>query len=247
MIKALIIDDEPLARNIIKEYLLAYPQIEVVEECGNGFEGLKAITLHQPQLVFLDIQMPKITGFELLELLDNFPAIIFTTAFDEYALKAFELNAIDYLLKPFNEDRFNKALAKFLSSNKEEQITPIQNFSQNITSQNQTQNERIVVKLGNKIKVISIYDISHFAADDDYVNIHTSDGEYLKNQTLSFFEKTLNPNLFVRVHRSYIVKIDQITKIEAYEKDGYILILKSGKKIPISKTGYPKLKAVLGI
>lgn len=246
MIKALIIDDEPLARNIIKEYLLNFPQVEVAEECGNGFEGLKAINQHQPQLVFLDIQMPKITGFELLELLDELPAIIFTTAFDEFALKAFEANAVDYLLKPFNEERFKKAMDKFLSANKEEK-NALQNIVEAVSAQNQTQNERIVIKLGNKIKVISIYDISHLTADDDYVKIYTADGEFLKNQTLAFFEKNLNPNLFVRVHRSHIVKIDQITKIEAYEKDSHLLILKSGQKIPVSKTGYPKLKSVLGI
>lgn len=246
MIKALIIDDEPLARNIIKEYLLAYPQIEVVEECGNGFEGLKAITEHQPQLIFLDIQMPKITGFELLELLEEMPAIIFTTAFDEFALKAFESNAIDYLLKPFSEERFNKAVDKFLSNNNT-QSQPLQEISEYVAQQNSTQNERIVVKIGNKIKVISIYDISYLAADDDYVKITTPEGDFLKNQTLSFFEKNLNPNLFVRVHRSYIIKIDQINKIESYEKDSHIVILKSGEKIPVSKTGYPKLKAVLGI
>ena len=209
MIKALIIDDEPLARNIIKEYLLTFPQIEVVEECGNGFEGLKAINQHQPQLVFLDIQMPKITGFELLELLDELPAIIFTTAFDEFALKAFEANAVDYLLKPFNENRFKKAIDKFLSSNKKEQTKPVQNIVEAVSATNQTQNERIVIKLGNKIKVISIYDITHIIADDDYVKIYTAEGEFLKNQTLAFFEKNLNPDLFVRVHRSNIVKIDQ--------------------------------------
>nr|WP_294898312.1 LytTR family transcriptional regulator DNA-binding domain-containing protein [uncultured Pedobacter sp.] len=247
MIKALIIDDEPLARNIIREYLLNFPQVEVIEECGNGFEGLKAINQHKPQLVFLDIQMPKITGFELLELVEELPAIIFTTAFDEFALKAFEANAVDYLLKPFNEERFKKAMDKFLSSNKEEQIKPVKNVLEAVSAQSQTQNERIVIKLGNKIKVISIYDITHLTADDDYVKIYTADGEFLKNHTLSFFEKNLNPNLFVRVHRSHIVKIDQITKIEAYEKDGHLLILKTGQKIPVSKTGYPKLKAVLGI
>ncbi|HET8830345.1 MAG TPA: LytTR family DNA-binding domain-containing protein, partial [Pelobium sp.] len=201
----------------------------------------------QPQLVFLDIQMPKITGFELLELLDELPAIIFTTAFDEFALKAFEANAVDYLLKPFNEERFKKAMDKFLSANKEEQSKPVKNIVEAVSSTNQTQNERIVIKLGNKIKVISIYDITHIIADDDYVKIYTAEGEFLKNQTLAFFEKNLNPNLFVRVHRSNIVKIDHITKIEAYEKDGHLLILKTGQKIPVSKTGYPKLKAVLGI
>jgi len=246
MIKALIIDDEPLARSIIAQYLLAYAEIEIMAECGNGFEGLKAINEHQPKLVFLDIQMPKITGFEMLELLDNIPSIIFTTAYDEFALKAFEANAIDYLLKPFDQERFNKAVDKFLANN------PIQSDQQKekielITQQNNIQNERIVVKTGNKIKVISIYDITHLTSDDDYVNIHTADGAFLKNQTLSFFEKNLDPKLFVRVHRSFIVKIDQITKLEPYEKDGYLLVLKTGERIPISKTGYPKLKAVLGI
>lgn len=247
MIKALIIDDEPLARNIITEYLLSYPQIKVVEECENGFDGLKAINQHQPNLVFLDVQMPKITGFELLELIDEMPSIIFTTAFDEFALKAFEANAVDYLLKPFSEERFKKSMDKFLSANKEVEPSPLQKIVETVSVQSQTQNERIVIKLGNKIKVISIYDISHLTADDDYVKIYTAEGEFLKNHTLSFFEKNLNPNLFVRVHRSHIVKIDQITKIEAYEKDGHLLILKTGQKIPISKTGYPKLKAVLGL
>ena len=246
MIKALIIDDEPLARIIISQYLLAYAEIEIVAECGNGFEGLKAINEHNPQLVFLDIQMPKITGFEMLELLDEMPSIIFTTAYDEFALKAFEANAIDYLLKPFDQERFNKAVDKFLTNN------PTQSHHQKekiefIAQQNNTQNERIVVKTGNKIKVISIYDITHLTSDDDYVNIHTAEGAFLKNQTLSFFEQNLNPKLFVRVHRSFIIKIDQITKLEPYEKDGHLIILKTGEKIPVSKTGYPKLKAVLGI
>jgi two-component system, LytTR family, response regulator len=245
MIKALIIDDEPLARSIVAEYLAAYPNIEVVQECENGFDGLKAINQHKPQLVFLDIQMPKITGFEMLELLDQVPPIIFTTAFDEFAIKAFETNAVDYLLKPFDENRFKKAMDKFLSAN------PVQQQKQTLATVNEiqstAQNERVVVKTGNKIKVISIYDIQYLAADDDYVNIHTSEGAFLKSQTLAFFEKTLDEKLFLRVHRSYIVKLDQITKIELFEKDSHVLILKSGEKIPVSKTGYPKLKAVLGI
>lgn len=247
MIKAIIIDDEPLARDVIKSYLADYPAISLVEECANGFEGLKAINQHQPHLVFLDIQMPKITGFELLELLDTLPSIIFTTAFDEFALKAFEANAIDYLLKPFSEERFQKAMDKFLATGIDTHTQKIPQLVEQLSAQNPSQTERVVIKLGNKIKVISIYDIAYLSADDDYVKIHTAEGEFLKNQTLAFFEKNLNPQLFVRVHRSFIVKIDQITKIESYEKDNLILILKSGEKIPISKTGYPKLKAVLGI
>jgi two-component system LytT family response regulator len=245
MIKALIIDDEPLARSIIVEYLAAFPNIQIMQECENGFDGYKAIMQHQPQLVFLDIQMPKITGFEMLELLEEIPSIIFTTAFDEFALKAFETNAVDYLLKPFDENRFNKAMEKFLSAHPKQQQT--QTIAAVNTVQYQAPNERIVVKTGTKIKVISIYDIHYLSSDDDYVNIHTAEGAFLKNQTMAFFEKTLDEKLFLRIHRSYIVKLDQITKIEPYEKDGHILILKSGEKIPVSKSGYPKLKAVLGI
>lgn len=245
MIKTIIIDDEPLARSIIIDYLQKYPDFEVLAECENGFEGLKAILHHQPNLVFLDIQMPKITGFEMLELVDQMPSIIFTTAFDEFALKAFEANAVDYLLKPFDQERFKKAIDKYLSAN------PTQMQKQTAATlesvQSHTINERVVVKTGNKIKVISIYDITHLSAEDDYVNIHTAEGAFLKNQTLAFFERTLNNQLFVRVHRSYIVKVDQITKLEPYEKDGHLVILKSGEKIPVSKTGYPKLKAILGI
>jgi two-component system LytT family response regulator len=246
MIKAIIIDDEPLARSIISEYLLSYNNIKVVAECGNGFEGLKAINEYNPDLIFLDIQMPKITGFEMLELIENIPPIIFTTAFDEFAIKAFETNAIDYLLKPFDQERFNKSIDKFLANSSVNAFLNNKALTETI-SLNTTKTERIVVKTGSKIKVISIYDIHLLSADDDYVNIHTTEGQFLKNQTLSYFEKNLDPLLFVRVHRSYIVKINQINKIEPYEKDGHILILKTGEKIPVSKSGYPKLKAVLGI
>jgi two-component system LytT family response regulator len=244
MKKALIIDDEPLARSIILEYLLEYPNILVVEECSNGFEGLKAIKEHQPDLIFLDIQMPKITGFEMLELLDQQPNIIFTTAFEEFAIKAFEANAVDYLLKPFDQDRFRKAISK-LSIHQSNNSTIKATLEE--AAHSPMQNERVVVKTGNKIKIIPVYDIHYIEAADDYVNIHTSEGEFLKNKTMAFFEKTLADKEFVRVHRSYIVKLDQITKIEPYEKDTHIILLKSGKKIPISKSGYPKLRIALGL
>ncbi len=246
MKKAIIIDDEPLARSIIIDYLKNYKDIQVVEECSNGFEGIKALNTHQPDLIFLDIQMPKITGFEMLELIENPPCVIFTTAFDEYAIKAFETNATDYLLKPFNLERFDKAIQKFNNSNTASNTSQTKNLIDN-AAKLPVQNERVVVKTGNKIKVISVYDIEYLEADDDYVNIHTFEGNFLKNRTLSFFEKTLDDTLFIRIHRSFIVKLDQITKIEPYEKDSHIVILKSGKRIPVSKSGYPKLTAVLGI
>jgi len=245
MKKAIIIDDEPLARSLILEYLKEYPQIAVAEECNNGFEGLKAIKEHQPDLVFLDIQMPKITGFEMLELLDQKPEIIFTTAFEEYAIKAFEAHAVDYLLKPFDQERFNKAVDKFLQ-NQHTGSEKVSNLLDEVAVSS-LKIDRIVVKTGNKIKIIPLYEIQCLEADDDYVNIHTSEGTFLKNKTMAFFEKTLNAKEFVRVHRSFIVKLDQVTKIEPYEKDGHLIWLKSGKKIPVSKSGYPKLRSALGL
>lgn len=247
MIKVLIIDDEPLARQIVKEYISNHPDMTVMQECNDGFEGVKAIQQHQPDLVFLDIQMPKINGFEMLELLEDSPSIIFTTAFDEYAIKAFENNAIDYLLKPFSQDRFDKAVSKW-----KEKVqagvakAPEPAFLETATAQ-PPQNQRVVVKTGSKIKIIPIEDIHYLEADDDYVKIYTQEGCFLKNKTMAYFEKTLDPGSFVRTHRSFIVNVKLITRIDPYEKEQHIAHLKTGASINVSKTGYAKLKQVLGI
>ena len=247
MIKAILIDDEPLARYILAEYLQSYTDITVVQECGDGFEGVKAIAQHQPDLIFLDVQMPKINGFEMLELLDTPPAVIFTTAFDEYAMKAFEAHAIDYLLKPFSKERFDKAMKKWKERyEKPEGKAAVQSLMENASTQPDQQN-RVVVKTGTKIRIIPMHEIHYLEADDDYVKIHTADGSYLKKKTMGYFEGVLDNTQFVRVHRSYILQIQQVTRIEPYEKEGHLAILKSGARIPISKTGYPKLKSVLGI
>jgi len=247
MIKAILIDDEPLARSILAEYLQAYKDIEVVQQCGDGFEGVKAIAQHQPDLIFLDVQMPKINGFEMLELLDTPPAVIFTTAFDEYAMKAFEAHAIDYLLKPFSKDRFDKALAKWRERfEKPEGKVAVQSLMESPSNQ-PDQHNRVVVKTGTKIRIIPMHEIHYLEADDDYVKIHTAEGSYLKKKTMSYFEDVLDKTQFVRVHRSYMLQISQVTRIEPYEKEGHLAILKSGARIPISKTGYPKLKSILGI
>lgn len=247
MKRALIIDDEPLARLVVAEYLQGFPQIELIQECGDGFEGVKAIMQHQPDLIFLDVQMPKINGFEMLELIDQRPAVIFTTAFDEYAIKAFEAHATDYLLKPFTRERFNKAVEKYL----QQAPTPAPQQQQTeslLNAVTQTgAHERVVVKTGTKVKIIPVQDILYLSADDDYVSIHTAEGSFLKNKTMNFFEQTLDARQFVRVHRSYILKVSEITRIDPYEKDAHIAILKSGAKIPVSKAGYVKLKQVLGI
>jgi len=246
MIKALIIDDEPLARMIVKEYLQKHPGIELLQECNDGFEGLKAIQQHQPDLIFLDIQMPKINGFEMLELLDRAPAVIFTTAFDEYAIRAFESHAVDYLLKPFSQERFDKALQKW---NEKAAVTnpSVSEPLLEAASQTPPQNQRIVVKNGSKIKIIPIEDVFYLEAADDYVKVHTKEGSFLKNKTMSHFEQSLDKTLFVRTHRSCIVNIQQITRIDPYEKDNHIAILKSGGRVSVSKAGYQKLKQVLGI
>jgi len=248
MKRVLIIDDEPLARMVVLEYLQPFnSQLQVMQECGDGFEGIKAIMQHQPDLVFLDVQMPKINGFEMLELVEQPPQVIFTTAFDEYAIKAFEAHAVDYLLKPFSRERFNKAVEKFLSQSGTAPAVKATEALLDSTSQSPAQHERIVVKTGTKVKIIPVHDVEYLAADDDYVSIHTAEGSFLKNKTMSFFEQTLDARQFARVHRSYIIRISEITRINPYEKDTHLAILKSGARIPVSKTGYVKLKQVLGI
>lgn len=244
MIRTILIDDETLARDVVKHYLKDYPHIEIVAECSDGFEGLKAITLHQPDFIFLDIQMPKISGFEMLELVEKHPAVIFTTAFDEYAIKAFEVNAVDYLLKPIEKSRFDLAMQKLPSKlAKEETSYPLLETA----SLSPIQNNRIVVKTAGVIKIIPVNELNYLEADDDYVKLSTTEGMFHKNKTMSFFEQTLDPLQFIRIHRSYIINMAQVTKIELKEKDSYVVLLKSGIWLPVSKTGYVKLKASLGL
>jgi len=244
--KCIIIDDEPLARMIIKEYLQDFPEIKVLQECNDGFEGLKAIQQWQPDLVFLDIQMPKINGFELLELLDNPPHIIFTTAFEEYAIKAFEAHAVDYLLKPFSKERFIKSLQQLDFQQKEVQKSKTEALFQT-TSVSPVQSGRVVVKDGGKIKIIPVKQIQYLEAADDYVKIQTAEGCFLKKKTMLYFEESLSPQQFIRIHRSYIINYQLITRIDPYEKDGHMVLLNTGARLPVSKSGYAKLKEVLGI
>jgi len=249
MKKVIIIDDEPLARSIVAEYLQSYPELQLLQECNDGFEGIKAIMQHQPDLIFLDSQMPKITGFEMLELIEQPPAVIFTTAFDEYAIKAFETHAVDYLLKPFSKERFDKAVQKWMEQKAVTQSAPAAATESLLetASLSPGQNQRIVVKNGAKIKIIPVHEVLYLEAADDYVKIHTAESYYLKNKTMAHFEKALDAQQFARCHRSYMVNVQHIARIDPYEKDGHIAILKSGAKVPVSKTGYVKLRQVLGL
>lgn len=242
MKKVLIVDDEPLARAIIKNYLQDFPQLELVGECGDGFEAVKAIAEKQPDLLFLDIQMPRINGFELLEIVNDPPSVIFTTAFDEYALKAFEVHALDYLLKPFSQERFAVAVEKWLSTGTMPKTT-----AETVHYQLPDEQHRIVIKDGTEIRIIPVADIHYVEAYDDYVKIYTSNGKHLKKATMTHFEQRLPAHTFMRIHRSYILNLQELTRIESFEKNSYIAILKSGARLAISRNAYGDLKTALGI
>ena len=246
MSKVVIIDDEPLARSLVVEYLQQHSSIEIAAECNDGFQGVKAIMQHKPDLIFLDIQMPKINGFEMLELLDSTPSVIFTTAFDEYAIKAFEANAIDYLLKPFSKERFDLAIQKWNEKKNTSSEKNIQALLENTTKQPDEKN-RIVVKNGSDIRIVPMADVMYIEAYDDYVKIFTKDTYFLKKKTMNYYEQVLNSSHFFRTHRSFIINLQELTKIEPLEKNTYVVLLKNGKRIPLSRTGYSKLKETLGV
>ena len=247
MHKVVIIDDEPLGRQLIESLLSKRPEFEIVAQCGDGFEGFKAIQQHRPDLIFLDVQMPRLSGFEMLELLETpeaTPSVIFTTAFDQYAMDAFEANAIDYLLKPITRERFEKALEKWLKS--ASSIVAAKPLPALTESAAAGYMQRIVVKDRGAIRIIPAADIQYIEAADDYIKIVTADGSFLKKNTLSSLERSLDPQQFVRVHRSYIIPVTQIGKIEPYEKESHIARLQCGAKILVSKSGMSRLKEVLG-
>ena len=246
MSKVVIIDDEPLARSLVVEYLQQHSSIEIAAECNDGFQGVKAIMQHKPDLIFLDIQMPKINGFEMLELLDSTPSVIFTTAFDEYAIKAFEANAIDYLLKPFSKERFDLAIQKWNEKKHTSSEKNIHSLLENTTKQPDEKN-RIVVKNGSDIRIVPMADVMYIEAYDDYVKIFTKETYFLKKKTMNYYEQVLDSSQFFRTHRSFIINLQELTKIEPLEKNTYVVLLKNGKRIPLSRTGYSKLKETLGV
>lgn len=242
MINCIIIEDEPLAQIALEELLSAYKNVNIVTKCNNGYEGLKAIQEQKPDLVFLDIQMPKITGFEMLELLDFVPKIIFTTAYDEYALKAFEINALDYLLKPINPERLANALGRAMNLEENE----INNATfQNLKLPEKVQ--RIVVKEQGAIKILPLDQILYIEAANDYIKIHTKEKYYLKLQTMSAIENSLPNNQFIRIHRSYLLNIAFLHRIDIMEKENYVAKLTNNQTIPISRSGHALLKKNLGI
>jgi len=245
-IRTLIVDDEAPAREIIKHYLKELEHIEVIGECADGFNALKTISAIKPDLVFLDIQMPRLTGIEMLEVMTEKPEIIFTTAYDQFAIRAFELNAVDYLLKPFPKRRFidavKKASDKILSGNGNKEPA-----NQLLAKKPETASpvSRVVVRKGNGISLIPVEQIKYVEAQDDYVMIYHSAGKAMKQETMKFYEDNLPKADFTRLHRSYIVRIEEIKRIEPYGKDTHVAILQGGERIPVSRAGYKHLKEEL--
>jgi len=242
----MIVEDEKPARDLLKVYLEDFPALELVGEYDNGFDGLKAINEIKPHAIFLDVQMPKLTGFEMLEVLEHHPEVVFTTAYDQFAIQAFEQNAVDYLLKPFSKERFAEAIQKLESkleskSGSSDEKSGIDKIRIHLAGGDEKLH-RVVIKKTGKIHVISTDDINFLEAQDDYVMIYTDEGKYLKQQTMKYFENHLDQGQFVRVHRSYIANITCIERIEPYEKTNYILILKDGNKVPVSRSGMQVLK-----
>lgn len=244
-IRAIIVDDEELARHVIREYLAVEEDIEIVAECGNGFDAVKAVNELKPDLLFLDVQMPKLDGFEVLELIDSEIAVVFVTAYDQYAMKAFDAAAADYLLKPFDETRFRMAIDRVRRRMGERASTLNAAELKNAANPPGRYAQRVVVKDGSRVHIIPVSQLLYAEAQDDYVALHSGGKSFLKQQTLSSFAAALDPACFVRVHRSFVVSLDHVTKIEPYTKETRIAILTGGVRIPVSRSGFLRLKQLM--
>ena len=242
-IRALLVDDEDLARHAIRDLLKTHPEVEVLDECANGFEAVKAVAEQKPDLIFLDVQMPKLTGFDVLELIGNDIAVIFVTAYDQHAMRAFEVHAVDYLLKPVGRERFDAALTR--AKNRVSEKKPIPAELAAAARPAQQFLERVVVRDGTRVTLIPVAKLDYVEAQDDYVALATHGTKHLKQQTIASLEAGLDPARFVRIHRSYIVNFERVTRIEPYGKDSRLAILTDGTRLPVSRTGYARLKSLL--
>jgi len=243
-LRIVIVDDEPLARAVLREYAAADPEIEIVADCANGFEAVKAVADFAPDLVLLDVQMPKLDGFEVLELLGKDQAVVFVTAYDQYALRAFEVHAIDYLLKPFSVERFQEAVERARARIRAKTAIPVDEILRDAKPRT-GHAERVLIRDGANVHVLPVDKIDYVEAQDDYVAFKSEGKQYLKDQTLAAVEETLDPSRFVRIHRSFILNIDRIAKVELYAKDSRMAILRDGTRLPVSRAGYARLSKLL--
>jgi two-component system, LytTR family, response regulator len=243
-LRIVIVDDEPLARAVVREYAAADPGIEIVADCANGFEAVKAVADLKPDLVLLDVQMPKLDGFEVLELLGRDQPVVFVTAYDQYALRAFEVHAIDYLLKPFSAERFQEAIERARDRIRAKTAIPVDEIVRDAKPRT-GHAERVLIRDGANVHVLPVDKIDYVEAQDDYVAFKTEGKQLLKDQTLASVEGTLDPARFVRIHRSFILNIDRIAKVELYAKDSRMAILRDGTRLPVSRAGYARLSQLL--
>ena len=238
-----IVDDEPLARTVVREFAERLG-VQVVAECANGFEAVKAVADLNPDLLFLDVQMPKLDGFEVLELLGRSVPVVFTTAYDQYALRAFEVHAVDYLLKPFSEQRFAEALSRARARLAAKEELPVEELVH--TARPRTGPlERVLIRDGAQVHVLPVDKIDFVEAQDDYVCFKSEGKDYLKDQTMGALEAQLDPARFVRIHRSYLLNIERIARVELYAKDSRVAILRDGRRLPVSRAGYARLAKLL--
>jgi two-component system LytT family response regulator len=243
-LRAVIVDDEELARQLLREYAWEAGGVEIVAETANGFDAVKAIGELRPDLVFLDVQMPKLDGFEVMELIDPPPAVIFVTAYDQYAMRAFDAHAVDYLLKPFHLERFKKSLDRARSRLGQPQLAAAELAAAARPPGQRL--ERVVVRDGAKVHIIPVDKLDYVEAQDDYIALRSSGKNYLKQQTIASIEAQLDPRHFARLHRSYIVNLERIARIEPYTKDSRVAVLQDGTQIPVSRSGHARLKEIWG-
>ncbi|HET7698774.1 MAG TPA: LytTR family DNA-binding domain-containing protein [Vicinamibacterales bacterium] len=243
-LRVVIVDDEPLARAVLREYAAADPGLEIVADCANGYEAVKAVAEHTPDLVLLDVQMPKLDGFEVLELLGRDQPVIFVTAYDQYALRAFEVHAVDYLLKPFSAERFQEAMQRARERLRARAALPLEDLVRDAKPRSGPA-ERILIRDGANVHVLPADSIDYVEAQDDYVAFKSGGKQYLKDQTLAAVEAMLDPARFVRIHRSFILNVDRIAKVELYAKDSRMATLRDGTRLPVSRAGYARLSELL--
>ena len=246
-LRIVVVDDEPLARAVVREYASVDPALDIVADCANGFEAVKAVSELKPDLVLLDVQMPKLDGFEVLELLGRDQPVVFITAYDQYALRAFEVHAVDYLLKPYSAERFQEAIGRVrerLRARATALPVPIEAIVRDAKPKG-GHTERVLIRDGANVHVLPVDKIDYVEAQDDYVAFKSEGKQYLKDQTLASVEATLDPARFVRIHRSFVLNIDRIAKVELYAKDSRMAILRDGTRLPVSRAGYARLSELL--
>ena len=244
LLRIVIVDDEALARSVVREYLGAIPGVEVVGECTNGFEAVKAVAELAPDLLLLDVQMPKLDGFEVLELVGREVAVVFLTAYDQYALRAFEVHAVDYLLKPFGAERLAAAIERARERVGRGEKAPVQALTESARPGGPA--GRVLVRDGSRVHVLPLQKIDYVQAQDDYVAFRCDGKDYLKEQTLAQVEATLDPARFVRIHRSFLLNLDRLARVDLDERENRAAVLTDGRRLPVSRTGYQRLSALLG-